>query len=175
MKKSKLHPLVKSCIFHYEFEFIHPFADGNGHTGRLWQSLILQKWKDFFAWMPIETLIYAKQEGYYRALNASNADGEATKFVTFMLQVIRDALKDVVDSQNKRHDVGINVGVNVGTNEDKVIMFLRQDSNLTAKTIAATLGLTDRQVERILSKLKSEEKIVRHGASKNGYWEVVES
>jgi Fic family protein len=142
--------------------------------------LILQKWKDFFAWMPIETLIYAKQEGYYEALNASNTDGESTIFVTFMLEVIRDALNDVIDSQNKTHDVGINVGVNVGanvgvnvgTNEDKVIMLLRQDPNLTAKTIAATLGLTDRQVERILSKLKKEGKIVRHGASKNGYWEV---
>jgi Fic family protein len=174
MKKSKLHPLVKSCIFHYEFEFIHPFADGNGRTGRLWQSLILQKWKDFFAWMPIETLIYAKKDGYYKAFNASNTDGESTIFVTFMLEVIRDALKDVVNSQNKTHDVGINVGVNVGTNEDKVIMLLKQDSNLTAKTIAATLGLTDRQVERILSKLKSEGKIVRHGASKNGYWEVLQ-
>jgi predicted HTH transcriptional regulator len=87
-------------------------------------------------------------------------------------------LKDVVDGQNKTHDVGINVGtnvgVNVGTNEDKVIMLLRKDSKLTAKTIAATLGLTDRQVERILSKLKSEGKILRHGASKNGYWEVLE-
>jgi Fic family protein len=176
IKKSKLHPLVKSCIFHYEFEFIHPFADGNGRTGRLWQSLILQKWKDFFAWMPIETLIYVKQEGYYKALNASNTAGESTIFVTFMLEVIRDALKDVVGSQNKTHDVGANVGTNVGanvgTNEDKVIMLLRQDSKLTAKTIAATLGLTDRQIERILSKLKNEGKIVRHGASKNGYWEV---
>jgi predicted HTH transcriptional regulator len=87
--------------------------------------------------------------------------------------VIRDALNDVVNSQNRKHDVGANVGVNVGTNEDKVIMLLKQDSNLTAKTIAATLGLTDRQVERILSKLKNEGKIVRHGASKNGYWEVL--
>jgi Fic family protein len=178
MKKSKIHPLVKSCIFHYEFEFIHPFSDGNGRTGRLWQSLILQKWKDFFAWMPIETLIYEKQEEYYRALNASNTDGESTKFVTFMLEVISDALKDVVDSQNQTQDVGINVGtnvgINVGTNEDKVIMLLRQDSNLTAKTIATTLALTERQVERILSKLKSKGKIVRHGASKNGYWEVRE-
>jgi Fic family protein len=181
MKKSKLHPLVKSCIFHYEFEFIHPFADGNGRTGRLWQSLILQKWKNFFAWMPIEALIYAKQEGYYKALNESNKDGESTIFVTFMLEVICDALKDVVASQDKAQDVGTNVGenvgenvgVNVGTNEDKVIMLLRQDANLTAKTIAATLGLTDRQVERILSKLKREGKIARHGASKNGYWEVL--
>ena len=177
MKKSKLHPLIKSCIFHYEFEFIHPFADGNGRTGRLWQSLILQRWKDFFAWMPIETLIYAKQEGYYKALNASNTAGESTVFVTFMLEVIRDALKDVVDSQNKQPNVGINVGtnvgINVGTNEEKVLALLRQDSKLTAKTLASTLGLTDRQVERILSKLKADGKIIRHGASKNGYWEVL--
>ena len=101
MKKSKLHPLVKSCIFHYEFEFIHPFADGNGRTGRLWQSLILQKWKAFFAWMPIESLIYEKQEGYYKALNTSNKAGESTPFVTFMLEVIRDALRAMVESQNK--------------------------------------------------------------------------
>ncbi|MDE7445246.1 MAG: Fic family protein [Lachnospiraceae bacterium] len=166
MKKSKLHPLIKSCIFHYEFEFIHPFADGNGRTGRLWQSFILQRWKDFFAWMPIETLIYAKQEGYYKALNASNTAGESTIFVTFMLEVIRDALKNVINSQNKRQDVGVNVGtnvgvnvgVNVGTNEEKVLALLRQDSKLTAKTLALTLGLTDRQVERILSKLKADEK-----------------
>jgi predicted HTH transcriptional regulator len=104
-------------------------------------------------------------------------DGESTIFVTFMLEVIRDALKDVANSQNKMHDVGTNaganVGVNAGTNEDKVIMLLKQDSHLTAKIIAATLGLTDRHVERILSKLKSEGKIVRHGASKNGYWDVL--
>ena len=173
MKKSKLHPLVKSCIFHYEFEFIHPFADGNGRTGRLWQSLILQKWKDFFAWMPIESLIYEKQEGYYNALNASNTAGESTIFVIFMLAVIRYALRDVVESQNKAHGVGENVGINVGTNEDKVLALLKQDKKLTAKTLASTLSLSDRQVERILSKLKMDGKIVRHGASKNGYWEVL--
>lgn len=172
MRKSKQHPLVKSCIFHYEFEFIHPFADGNGRIGRLWQSLILQKWKEFFAWMPIETLIFSRQEGYYRALNVSNMAGESTVFVTFMLGVIRDALKDVVEGQSKLYDVGTNVGVNVGTNEEKVLALLGQDSRLTAKTLASTIGLTDRQVEIILSKLKTEGKIIRHGASKNGYWEV---
>ena len=185
MKKSKLHPLIKSCIFHYEFEFIHRFSDGNGRTGRLWQSLILQRWKDFFAWMPIETLIYAKQEGYYKALNVSNTAGESTVFVNFMLEVIRDALRNVINSQNGPQDVGVNigtsvgvnvgtnVGVNVGTNEEKVLALLRHDRKLTAKTLASTLGLTDRQVERILSKLKADEKIARHGASKNGYWEVL--
>ncbi len=177
LKKSKLHPLMKSCIFHYEFEFIHPFADGNGRTGRLWQSLILQKWKEFFAWMPIESLIYEKQEGYYKALNVSNKAGESTAFVAFMLKVIRDTLKTVLKSQNRptkiRENVGVNVGTNIDTNEEKILALLRQDNRLTAKTLAATLGVTDRQVERILAKLKARGRLVRHGASKNGYWEVV--
>lgn len=172
LRKSKLHPLVKSCIFHYEFEFIHPFADGNGRIGRLWQSLILHRWKDFFSWMPIESLVHAKQHGYYEALNASNTAGESTIFVIFMLKVIRDALIDVVKNQNKPQNVGINVGINVGTNEEKVLALLKQDSRLTARILASTIGLTDRQVERILSRLKADGKIVRHGASKNGYWEV---
>jgi Fic family protein len=75
LKKSKLHPLVKSCIFHYEFEFIHPFADGNGRTGRLWHTLLLAKWKEFFLWLPIESVIRERQDGYYKALNASNTAG----------------------------------------------------------------------------------------------------
>lgn len=130
--------------------------------------------------MPVETLIYAKQEGYYKALNESNTVGESTIFVKFMLRIIRDALVDVIESQNKSYDVGVNVGTNVGvnvgisgsTNEEKILALLRQDSRLTAKTLASTIGITDRQVERILSKLKTEWKIIRHGASKNGYWEV---
>ena len=87
-----------------------------------------------------------------------------------MLEVIRDALIDVIERQN-----GLaNVGINVGTNEEKILALLRQDNRLTAKTLASTLGLTDRQVERILSKLKTDRKLARHGANKNGYWEVIE-
>lgn len=174
MKQSKLHPLVKSCIFHYEFEFIHPFADGNGRTGRLWQSLILQKWKPFFAWLPVETLIHEKQDEYYAALNASNSEGESTIFVTFMLQIIRDALADIIKTQDSHRNVGVNVGINVGTNEKKVLALLRQDGRLTAKILASTLGLTERQVERIIASLKKQGMLIRHGASKNGFWEVVD-
>ncbi len=132
--------------------------------------MILQKWKPFFAWLPVETLIYEQQEGYYEALNASNTKGDSTIFVTFMLQIIRDALAEIIETQDSHH----NVGVNVGTNEEKVLMLLRQDGRLTAKVLASTLGLTERQIERIMASLKQQGRLVRRGASKNGYWEVID-
>lgn len=176
LKKTKYHPLVKSCIFHYEFVFIHPFADGNGRTVRLWQTLILSKWKEFFAWLPVETLVHENQDEYYEAIQLSNNAGESTVFVEFMLRMIRDALKELVDNQNSKSGVGENVVrnvvINVVTNEDKLLELLREDGHLTAKVLASTLGLTERQVQRMLADLKKAGKVVRHGATKNGYWEV---
>ena len=176
LKESKYHPLVKSCIFHYEFEFIHPFADGNGRTGRLWQSLILQKWNDLFAWLPVENLVHANQTEYYRVLQKADNLGDSAEFVEFMLGMIRNALKELSENQGKtdNNDVAINVARNVVTNEDKVLELLRQDGRLTAKVLSLSLGLTQRQVQRILASLKEEKKIIRYGARKNGYWKVPE-
>ena len=172
LKESKFHPLVKSCIFHYEFEFIHPFQDGNGRMGRLWQSLILQKWKDIFAWLPLETFVYENQQAYYNVLGHADDQGDSTEFVEFMLGMIRDALQEISKVQNE-HNVVINVAKNVVTNEDKVISLLKQDNSLSANMLADSLGITQRQAQRILSKLKDEGKLLRHGANKNGYWEVI--
>ncbi len=90
-----MHPLIKSAVFYYEFEFIHPFADGNGRTGRLWHSLLLGRWKEIFLWLPVEELIRSRQQDYCRAFAVSGKEGESSSFVELMLEVIRDALAKV--------------------------------------------------------------------------------
>ena len=88
-----VHPLIKSCVFHYEFEFIHPFSDGNGRMGRMWQTLLLYKWKEVLAWLPVETVIYDRQGEYYASIGISNDAEDCTEFVRFMLQAIWDSLE----------------------------------------------------------------------------------
>jgi Fic family protein len=82
-------------VFHYEFEFIHPFSDGNGRMGRLWQTLILSKWKPALAYLPVETVIRNQQSQYYSALSAADQASDATSFVEFMLQALLAAMQEV--------------------------------------------------------------------------------
>lgn len=92
LKDSQEHPLIQSSVFHYEFEFIHPFADGNGRMGRLWQTLILSQWQPIFANIPVESLIHQHQNAYYDALQASTVQSDSAPFIEFMLQMILDAI-----------------------------------------------------------------------------------
>ena len=87
------HPLIVSSVFHYEFEFIHPFEDGNGRMGRLWQNLILTRWKAMFANIPVENLVRDYQSGYYAAIRQSSAEGESTAFIAFMLEMILESTR----------------------------------------------------------------------------------
>ena len=105
-------------------------------------------------------------------LQRADNKGESTEFVEFMLSMIRDALQEISKTQNEQ-DVVISVAKNVVTNEDKVLSLLKQDNTLSANMLAISLGITQRQAQRILSKLKEEGKILRHGANKNGYWEII--
>ncbi|MDH7616624.1 Fic family protein [Vibrio cholerae] len=88
------HPLIRSCVFHYEFEFIHPFSDGNGRMGRLWQTLILSEWNPLFAHLPVESFIYDNQQTYYDAINRSTLKADSEPFISFMLQMVLNALQE---------------------------------------------------------------------------------
>ena len=166
LKKSKLHPLVKGCIFHYEFEFIHPFADGNGRTGRLWHTLILAKWQEFFLWIPIETIIHERQNDYYKALNASNTDGESTIFVQFMLELIRDLLKEL------SHNGVMN---KAKTLDEKLLDLLKEDRNQSAAGLAEIVGSSQRTVQRALKRLMDEGKIEHVGSNRFGHYIIKQS
>lgn len=115
--------LIKSCVFHYEMEFIHPFLDGNGRMGRLWQTLILMQDYPIFEFLPFETLISKNQKEYYNALSISDKEGKSTKFIEYMLMIIESSLVDLLKNSTKRL-----------TDEDRIQIFLEnQKSDFTRK------------------------------------------
>ncbi|MCQ2198329.1 MAG: Fic family protein [Paludibacteraceae bacterium] len=165
LKDSPDHLLIRSCVFHYEFEYIHPFIDGNGRTGRLWLSLILAKINPLFEHLPVENMIYANQQKYYDAISESTNRANSEPFIDFMLNEILKALKS--------HS-GTNVGINVGTNRDRFVSILRNRPTITLKELAEELCLSQRQCERMAAELKKAGAIQRVGSSKNGHWEVTD-
>lgn len=170
LKNAEDHLLIRSCVFHYEFEFIHPFSDGNGRTGRLWQSLILGRLNPIFEHLPVENMVYANQQAYYEAIEKSTNAADSGAFIEFMLEEILKTLKN--KQGDALPDVGINVGTNVGINEQKILDFIRKDDCITAKQVAEYLSISQRQAERIFASLKEKQIIKRVGSNKNGHWEI---
>lgn len=160
------HPLVASSATHFMLECIHPFQDGNGRIGRLWQTLLLSRWEPLFAWMPTETLIARDQLGYYTALHESQSpDLDGTPFITYMLGIIEASLEDY------QTNVGINVGISVGIS-DRVLELIRQDEHTTAARMAQQLGMSVRQVERAIKSWRDLGVLIREGSNKSGRWIV---
>lgn len=164
------HLLIRSCVFHYEFEFIHPFSDGNGRIGRLWQSLILGRLHSVFTHLPVENLVYANQDAYYDAIALSSSQGDSAPFIDFMLQEIYHALckqaNDVING-------AINVSINGVINGDNVLKLLKKENRLSVQQMAEKLGVSARQISRIIADLKERQLLTREGSNKSGRWVVV--
>lgn len=198
-KTTDVHPLIVSCVFHAEFEFIHPFIDGNGRMGRMWQTLLLTRWNPLFAWLPIESLIEQHQEQYYAELGNAGKHGDDTAFVEFMLDVVLSALNDaasgrghdtendvvndtvcdtVNDSANDTvyYTAGYGSGyadIRLSVKEREVLEILRKNPQSTILAIVEQTGFSRPTVTRALAALKKYGVLCRIGSDKTGHWKVL--
>lgn len=163
-KNSEVHMLILSCVLHYELEQIHPFVDGNGRIGRLWHTLLLSKWNPAFAWLPVESMIHANQRAYYVAINASNAAGNSTAFIEFMLSIIKASLIDAINMRDALSD---------GTMDKAMIRRLQVEKFFETKefimnTDVRTLCNVSATANRILAGFAAEGKLTK--CRIGGHW-----
>ena len=167
VRHTDTHPLISSCVFHYEFEFIHPFMDGNGRMGRYWQTMLLSRWKGIFAWLPVETIVKQHQQEYYNAIAQSDAQGNSTVFIDFMLRCI---LQTIQEQQKVTDKVTDKVA---DKSENKILDLIRMNPSVTIPEMMQKLSLSDSGIRKILRKLQQEGRVARIGANKNGHWEII--
>ena len=165
VKNSDVHMLIRSCVFHYEFELIHPFADGNGRVGRLWHTLLLSKWNPAFAWLPVESIIHDRQEEYYAAINASNDAGESTVFIEFMLSAIKASLIDAINASDEVSDGATDKATMRWKQIEK---FLETHPYIMNADVRVLCGVSAATANRILAGLAAEGKLVKY--REGGHW-----
>lgn len=162
-RSTTTHPLISSCVFHYEFEFIHPFADGNGRMGRMWQTLLLMQWHQIFAWIPVETIVKEHQQEYYAAIAASDKSGKSTDFITFMLRCLSGALLEMSES-NRKSD---------WKSDRKILEAMMENPCISIHGLREITGLSESGVKKIIRKLREEGIVKRTGGAKGGHWEII--
>ena len=171
--------LIKSCVFHYEFEFIHPFPDGNGRTGRLWQTALLGSWRKEFYGAPIENIVWAHQQEYYQAIRASTVTGECGPFIDFMLDKILRTLKakgrayEIATAETDKKTSKKTIEKTSKKTDQKIISIIKSMPDVTLAELANATGLSVAGVRWNIRKLKDANLIRRVGPDKGGRWEVV--
>lgn len=165
VKSSDVHMLIRSCVLHYELELIHPFTDGNGRVGRLWHTLLLSKWNPAFAWLPVESMIHARQPEYYAAINASNDAGESTVFIEFVLSAIKASLRDAINASDEMSDAPIDKTILRWQHIEK---FLETHEFIMNADVRALFNVSAATANRILATLTTEGKLVKY--REGGHW-----
>ena len=158
VRTSEVHMLIKSCVFHYEFELINPFADGNGRMGRLWHTLLLSKWNPLFSWLPVESIIHDNQSDYYAAINASNNIGNSTVFIEFMLSVIKTALLEADETSPVRTSEKVS---KADARWNTIKAFLQKHDRIMNADVQMLFGVSPATANRILDRLMNEDKLTR--------------
>ena len=158
-KNSDIHMLIRSCVVHFELELIHPFADGNGRIGRLWHTLLLSRWNPVFAWLPVESMIHARQQEYYDAINASNNTGESTVFIEFMLSTIKASLLDAINTSDEGSDMPMD---KAAMRWKQIENFLETNPYIMNADVRMLCNVSAATANRILSELAAEEKLVKY-------------
>lgn len=164
LAKTDVHPLIAGAAFHYEFEFIHPFSDGNGRMGRLWQTLILSRWQPILAYLPVETLIKARQKVYYDELGKADKLADCSNFIEFILNAIEDSLMASIQAQNSN--------LTPQKTPDLILARIRLKPQISYAELAETLGKSQSAIKRAIRKLREAGHLVRIGPDKGGYWKV---
>lgn len=174
LETTDAHPLIASAAFHYEFEFIHPFSDGNGRMGRLWQSLILSRWQPVLAYLPVETVIKRRQQAYYDQLAAADVKADCSGFIEFTLTAIEESLREAIRSGQSPKTPGKTLEKTPGKTPDRILDLLRETPDLSIAQLASRLGKSESAVERAIRKLREAGRLQRVGPDKGGHWHVLD-
>jgi len=165
VRDSDLHMLIRSCVFHYELEVIHPFSDGNGRMGRLWHTLLLSKWNPIFAWLPVESMIHDRQKEYYDAINASNNAADGTVFVEFMLAAIKASLREAVSVSDEMSDVPMSKET---ARTEAIKRFLEHHTYVMNADVRSMCDVSPATANRILAGLVAEGMLEKY--REGGHW-----
>lgn len=173
-RQDSIPDLIKSCIVHFEIEIIHPFSDGNGRMGRLWQTLILSKWNKVFEWIPIETIVYKNQQKYYEMLEIGNKTNDASAFIEFMLETILETMKEFMENEQGSHQFNKLLNPIKGELREKEILFfqkiypyLQEHENISTTKASELTSLPIGTVRRYLLKLVDLKILIPKGENKN--------